>query len=399
MRSGVVPIFFEKNEKANPDPRVAGMGRGRLSRAAVAMLVIATASALLAFSAWSRVGRRSGKTEPGAMGGPVVEAASAALGAELNVPDEPDLSHVPERWRSVCEAAINRKKPLAFHQTRGDYYIYHTFFRDRAARRRGSPGAPRGVYLEVGAYHPTKLSASAFFDICLGWHGVCVEPDPTKQSQWVKSDRTCGLARRCVTDHETKACMKDLNDGVTRISTVGKEACAEGEAVVSCAPLEEILETTRAKSRFGAPVPLGAGSRNRVQIDVASVDIEHHEIQALRCFPFDRYNVSVFLIETRGQEKRIDWFMLNKGYVKWDNLRNYRYDTDSLYVRRDFIYPAVAQSGVDTRDRWTAGEKERKLMACPNPYAKQQALKRTRRAKGESVASDDQPVESPWLQR
>ena len=39
----------------------------------------------------------------------------------------------------------------------------------------------RGFYIDIGAFHPFKLSNTVFFDQCLGWEGICVEPNPYRR--------------------------------------------------------------------------------------------------------------------------------------------------------------------------------------------------------------------------
>lgn len=31
------------------------------------------------------------------------------------------------------------------------------------------------MYVDVGAHHPLDISNTAFFDLCLGWKGLCIE--------------------------------------------------------------------------------------------------------------------------------------------------------------------------------------------------------------------------------
>jgi hypothetical protein len=73
-----------------------------------------------------------------------------------------------------------------------DWWTYANLF-----RQRGSSDTP-GVYVEVGAGDFLKGSSSFVFDRCLGWSGLCVEPD---SNHWagLQRFRTCQLAPVCVT--------------------------------------------------------------------------------------------------------------------------------------------------------------------------------------------------------
>jgi len=57
---------------------------------------------------------------------------------------------------------------------------------------------PSRVYIDVGASHSYTLSSSWFYDLCLGWSGVCIEP----YEVWWDSlrNRSCTLHEACVSD-------------------------------------------------------------------------------------------------------------------------------------------------------------------------------------------------------
>uniref|UniRef100_A0A7S4DQK9 Methyltransferase FkbM domain-containing protein n=1 Tax=Lotharella globosa TaxID=91324 RepID=A0A7S4DQK9_9EUKA len=235
---------------------------------------------------------------------------------------------IPREYQNLCGKAFARKTGVGFHQVRGDYQAYHTFFANRTRP---------GVYVEIGAYHPTELSAGAFFDICLGWHGVCVEPDPTKAQVWdADTSRSCNVFKQCLLDHDETVCMGKLNDGITEVIGGKKGKCGPTEAEVNCTTFEAMLESTVAKSRLGSTKSLKSNEKTR--IDFVSLDVETKEIDVLRCFPFEKYDISMFLIETASNENLYDWFMLNKGYLKWDDFRNGPYPTDTLYVKRSMLH-------------------------------------------------------------
>lgn len=53
-----------------------------------------------------------------------------------------------------------------------DVSLFHNFF--KAWPLQGK----QGFYVESGANDPLKLSNTLFFDKCLGWSGLCIEPQP-----------------------------------------------------------------------------------------------------------------------------------------------------------------------------------------------------------------------------
>jgi len=85
------------------------------------------------------------------------------------------------------------------------------------------------------------------------------------------------------------------------------------------------------------------------QVDFVSVDIEGAEYEALKCWPFDNIDVSMFIVETNKIDLRfLDMYLLLGGYYKLQLfLNHYRAPPnagvflDDLYVKLplDFVYP------------------------------------------------------------
>ena len=54
-----------------------------------------------------------------------------------------------------------------------------------------------GIYVDIGAFDPFLLSSTAHFDQCLGWKGLCIEPNPRAQVS-MKAYRSCEVLPYCV---------------------------------------------------------------------------------------------------------------------------------------------------------------------------------------------------------
>eukprot|EP00472_Partenskyella_glossopodia_P013725 CAMPEP_0197519776 /NCGR_PEP_ID=MMETSP1318-20131121/5056_1 /TAXON_ID=552666 /ORGANISM="Partenskyella glossopodia, Strain RCC365" /LENGTH=240 /DNA_ID=CAMNT_0043070949 /DNA_START=429 /DNA_END=1151 /DNA_ORIENTATION=- len=218
-----------------------------------------------------------------------------------------------------------------------------------------------GVYLEIGSYHPMELSQTAFFDLCLGWSGICVEPDPPKFKEWdasiAKGERSCNLYKHCLLDKNATVCMSrsGVGEGGTSVNMNGK---CDGAPEATCVTLEHMVETQQAKSRVNKAVSVRA--QDKQTIHFASLDVEGKEIEVMRCFPFHKYDIWMWILETNRAEVKLDWFMMNKGYLKYDNLRNWKYPTDTLYVKRELLHPGWKD--VENRVKMgTGGEQLRRI--------------------------------------
>eukprot|EP00927_Polykrikos_kofoidii_P067393 TRINITY_DN62886_c0_g1_i1.p1 TRINITY_DN62886_c0_g1~~TRINITY_DN62886_c0_g1_i1.p1 ORF type:complete len:686 (-),score=106.81 TRINITY_DN62886_c0_g1_i1:373-2430(-) len=176
----------------------------------------------------------------------------------------------------------------------------------------------RGLYVDVGASHPYLLSNTAYFDLCLGWQGVCVEPNPRSRPV-LRSMRTCEVVTACAwantttvrfgNDAELAAMTTDesLNSSDPYETQSGEPSRTYFEA--TCQTLHDILV---------ASVPMEHVERGLpVVIDVLSVDAEGAEIEIFRGFPFEAWDIRSIVVETsRRTSMAIDGLLLTRGFIK-----------------------------------------------------------------------------------
>ena len=81
-------------------------------------------------------------------------------------------AHVEPHYQKLCAKMLGGEAS-SFAQAWQDWYIWHNVFRGDGTLTWG-----QGMYVEVGVWHPLRLSNTLFFDKCLGWGGVCFEPNP-----------------------------------------------------------------------------------------------------------------------------------------------------------------------------------------------------------------------------
>jgi hypothetical protein len=75
-------------------------------------------------------------------------------------------------------------------QNRQDRLLFESLFR-RLGRQ--------GVYADVAANHFKRISNTYFYDVCLGWRGLCVEPNRIYWPE-LRSERSCTLIPWCASD-------------------------------------------------------------------------------------------------------------------------------------------------------------------------------------------------------
>ena len=134
-----------------------------------------------------------------------------------------------------------------------DGYVWRNLF------ARATLKGERGFYVDSGSWHPYKASNTWFFDRCLGWNGVCVEP---VASHWrmLEEHRSCTLAKACLSAERTSMSIAVKGPH----STLSKGDGRAKRQDIACVPISTI-----------------AKQANRSTIDFWSLDVEGHELEVL----------------------------------------------------------------------------------------------------------------------
>ena len=183
--------------------------------------------------------------------------------------------------------------------------MYRNFFANQSS----------GVYVDVGANEALSLSNTAFFDICMGWKGVCFEPQ-ARYHQSLRTYRSCNLVPHCVLGRAANVTMAGSGgDRMIKAGAGGNEACV---------------------GMLDALYDLELGT----SVDLLSIDIEGMEPNVLRCIPFDKLQVQFVLIETNKHDMRlVDGFFSAHGFANvatlWGHtMTSHRaFPLDNLYGR------------------------------------------------------------------
>jgi len=117
-------------------------------------------------------------------------------------------------------------------------------------------GFYRGFYVESGANDFKKLSNTYFFDKCLGWRGLCVEPLPQYHAG-LRANRSCELAPECI----SKVAGSEMRmDAKANIGAAGRTGRVEepgsrraGSLRVNCNPLDVMLKASRQQQLRAQP--------------------------------------------------------------------------------------------------------------------------------------------------
>lgn len=220
-----------------------------------------------------------------------------------------------------CEALKSEEKPLsATSQWQQDWFVYQNFVRGTArdTSPAGRPeGARQGVFVDIGAFHPIHLSNTFFFDKCLGWRGICAEPNPN----WVPyygAYRNCKLVQNCAWSQPRKVVMSFEKDPI--------EAYIQDEGLAGAGDTPSgavLIEGNGSRPSFSAEcrtledILSSNGLRKPATVDYMSVDAEAAEVEIFRVFPFEEFDISVISVEVQAQNYyTLDAIFMTAGYAK-----------------------------------------------------------------------------------
>lgn len=227
------------------------------------------------------------------------------------------LHRVPEAHKRRCEGVLRGANRRGFSQAWQDWILYRNFF----------AGRTDGLYVDIGTNDPLQISNSAFFDLCLGWKGVCFEPQK-RYHKAIRGKRTCALVPRCVLGKAANVTVASEGGGFEVRQASGGGASGQ----MTCVGMAEALGSVALHNR---------------SIDMLTIDIEGSEPHVLRCMPFDKLDIRLVLIETNKVRdmRAVDAFFAQHGYANVATLlQTDRSWLDNVYVRmaRKLVVPAIA---------------------------------------------------------
>jgi FkbM family methyltransferase len=147
------------------------------------------------------------------------------------------------------------------------------------------PSTYPGIYIDVGAHHPFRLSNTRYF-YELGWRGICIDPLPGSErlfKRWRPNDIfvPAGVAE---TECELTYFMFDEPALNTFSEIIANENAIrlKSQQKVKVFPLSRI---------FNDYLPVGG------KIDFLSVDVEGMDLEVLRSNDWMRYRPRIVLVE------------------------------------------------------------------------------------------------------
>ena len=169
--------------------------------------------------------------------------------------------------------------------------------------------------------------------------------EPTETSELFAETRSCTVARHCVWSESKTLVMIFRSDGDASLiidekeqDRIKREVPDRVQDLFECQAMDgtDLLNTYSVRNQYGEEMSIGTAgldAETRIEIDFISLDVEGAEVEFLKCFPFNRYDVKVWSIEINKNEGLIDELMLHYGFVKWQYLTYFQSRLDAIYVK------------------------------------------------------------------
>ncbi|MPW22806.1 methyltransferase FkbM [Paraburkholderia sp. CNPSo 3157] len=171
--------------------------------------------------------------------------------------------------------------------TRGPRLYYSQFGEDAVLREIISPLCNKGVYVDVGAYHPVKFSNThALYK--RGWRGVNIDMDPVKIEAFALARADDINVCAAISSEKTiKQIYNFSKYGLT--STIDpKVAAADVQKPIAV----RTVETTTLNDVLDHSPYAGH------EIDLLSIDAEGHDYEVLRSIDISRYKPKIIIVES-----------------------------------------------------------------------------------------------------
>jgi len=239
-----------------------------------------------------------------------------------------------------------------------DLTIFNTFFKEQFN--------DQGVYIEMGAFNGMKESNTRFFDECLGWDGLLVEPNPIMTDQIIQNRphaHRLFYAPSCTEEEEANGkTISFVAEDSTRSSIEGLDAKKGTDDLVEvpCGTLTNVLLDLFPDRH----------------INFYSLDVEGAEPMILRNLDLNAVTVNVMIAENVNRMCQED--CPAREEVRRIMVEQYNYALYPDVVERSdlFIHPDVhakmPQEWKDGNRRMNADEIARSPAAAAAAAAEQQ---------------------------
>lgn len=239
-----------------------------------------------------------------------------------------DTGHVPKLLSGIDRIQEKlRKVPgrtgILAEESRYSLFGEELIIRDFFGDRRG------GFFLDVGCAWPIRANNTYYLEKHLGWRGVGIDALEDYAGSWAR-DRPNSTFVHALVDERTRGDATFFKSGEMGLSSAERYR-ADGRHFGGSLSVEELrIPTTSLDDLLDR---LGV-----VSVDLVALDIEGHELKALRGLDLDRFRPGLIVAE--GRRPKIERYMSAQGYEVIE--RYLPFDPVNTYYQRRVVPAAKA---------------------------------------------------------
>ena len=188
------------------------------------------------------------------------------------------------------------------------------------------PGVSTGNCIEIGAVDGRFISNTLHFEEC-GWNVLCIEPIPFYFAELIKNRKNC--LNFAVTNENidnipfTVVTMNNGNQSSISGLTID-ERLIESHNNLGLNPNKQIIYVNGRRLDW-----IIEDNFNHKTIDFISIDTEGNELDVLKSFDVNKYNIKLLVIENNFNEPGIENYLTQFGWIK-----DKRVEVNDFYVKK-----------------------------------------------------------------
>ena len=167
-------------------------------------------------------------------------------------------------------------------------------------------------FVDVGAYDGISSSNTGYFEIDLGWKGICIEPLPSA-FKLLQQNRNCLLYNCCISNIEGDVNFLALT-GYTEMLSGIYSNYSENHLQRVNSELQKHggkSEIVKIKSRKLSSI---LKENSITKIDYLSIDVEGGELSVLKSINFNEVDVCIISAENSSNNSNVNNFLNELGY-------------------------------------------------------------------------------------
>lgn len=183
------------------------------------------------------------------------------------------------------------------------------------------------VFVEVGAFDGVVFSNSYFEEKCLGWKGLCIEPQ-RRFAGIIQKSRSCGVINAAIINSENDQEGEEIDIVVGGVLGGEDGTLSKGLKAKSLAKQypehENLVLGYKLASIFRV--------NDIKKVDHLAVDCEGCEMNVLQSIDYAAVQIRLIQIETNGKDKEIKAFLEKYGYTWVEDMGE-----DAIFVANEEV--------------------------------------------------------------